>query len=288
MEDCRPFVHVARLLRDAGVNAPEVLAEDLPRGFLLLTDLGHRTYLSALDDASAPPLYSAATDALILLAARHASQASFRPTTRRCSRASSTSFPTGTSRATSASTLTPSQRETLDRAFRAILDNNLAQPRVFVHRDYHSRNLMVAEPNPGVLDFQDAVVRADHLRPRLAAARCLRRVGRGAAASTGRRATGSAREARGLPVGADFADVLARLRMDGRAAPAQGARHLRAPRAPRRQDRLPRRHAARASPTCAPRAGAIPTLAPLAALLDALHERAAGRGLHVLTWRSAR
>jgi aminoglycoside/choline kinase family phosphotransferase len=53
--------------------------------------------------------------------------------------------------------LSPMQQQTLGKAFRLILDNNLAQPRVFVHRDYHSRNLMVCDPNPGILDFQDAV-----------------------------------------------------------------------------------------------------------------------------------
>ena len=81
-----------------------------------------------------------------------------------------------------------------------------------------------------------------------------------------------AREA-GLPVAADFARLLARLRVDGRAAPAQGARHLRAPRAPRRQDRLPRRHAARDGATCARACARYRELAPLLALLDALEGR---------------
>src|SRR4029079_2197864 len=66
MEDCRPYVHVAKLLADAGVHAPEVLAADLERGFLLLTDLGARTYLDALDASSAPALYADAIDALLL------------------------------------------------------------------------------------------------------------------------------------------------------------------------------------------------------------------------------
>ena len=66
MEDCRPYVLVAKLLADAGVHAPEVLAADLERGFLLLTDLGARTYLDALDDASAPVLYVDAIDSLLL------------------------------------------------------------------------------------------------------------------------------------------------------------------------------------------------------------------------------
>jgi aminoglycoside/choline kinase family phosphotransferase len=65
MENCRPFVHVASLLRAAGVHAPQVLAQDLERGFLLLTDLGTRTYLAALDAASARHLYLDALDALV-------------------------------------------------------------------------------------------------------------------------------------------------------------------------------------------------------------------------------
>ena len=69
-EDCRPFVRVAGMLRAAGVNAPEVLAQDLDRGFLLLTDFGATTYLSALNEASATPLFADAIDALRALAAR--------------------------------------------------------------------------------------------------------------------------------------------------------------------------------------------------------------------------
>ena len=159
-----------------------------------------------------------------------------------------------------------------------ILANNLAQPRVFVHRDYHSRNLMVSEPNPGVLDFQDAVYGPDHLRPRVAAARRLRRAGtRSAQIDWAVRYWERARA--GRPAGGRrLRRVLARLRVDGRAAPAQGARHLRAPLPPRRQARLRRRHAARDARTCAARARATATLAPLLALLDALEDRAPAVG----------
>jgi aminoglycoside/choline kinase family phosphotransferase len=64
-EDCRPFVHVARLLREAGLNAPEVLAQDLDQGFLLLSDLGTRTYLQALTAGNAAQLFGDATEALV-------------------------------------------------------------------------------------------------------------------------------------------------------------------------------------------------------------------------------
>ena len=66
-EDCRPFVRIAALMRAAGLNTPEVLAQDLERGFLLLTDLGTTTYLSALNDANADDLFRDAVDALLKL-----------------------------------------------------------------------------------------------------------------------------------------------------------------------------------------------------------------------------
>jgi aminoglycoside/choline kinase family phosphotransferase len=157
MEDCAPFILVAKLLRDAGVHAPEVLAADLPHGFLLLTDLGRRTYLAALDAASAQGLYGAATDALILWQ-RATRPDALPPYDEALLRRELDLFPDWYVSRHLGIALSPTQRETLERAFRAILDNNLAQPRVFVHRDYHSRNLMVSSPNPGVLDFQDAVL----------------------------------------------------------------------------------------------------------------------------------
>ena len=155
-EDSAPFLHVSRLLRNAGVNAPEVLAADLGRGLLLLTDLGDRTYLSALDAASAPALYSDAIDALIRwqCASR---EHELPPYDEALLRRELDLFPDWYVAKHLGVTLTPAQTATLAGAFRQVQDNALAQPRVFVHRDYHSRNLMVGEPNPGVLDFQDAV-----------------------------------------------------------------------------------------------------------------------------------
>ncbi len=157
MEDCRPFVHVATLLREAEVNAPEVLAEDLSRGFLLLSDLGSATYLSALDASTVRPLYVDALDALVRW------QGATRPSElpaydEAMLRRELELFPEWYVGRHLGRTLDAAQRAVLDRSFRMILDNNLAQPQVYVHRDYHSRNLMVCSPNPGVLDFQDAVV----------------------------------------------------------------------------------------------------------------------------------
>lgn len=155
-EDCRPFVHVARLLEDATVHAPRVLASDLARGFLLLTDLGTTTFASALDLASAPSLYGDAIDALIRWQ-RASRENALPPYDDALLRRELALFPDWYVARHLGCALSPAQRASLDRVFEAVLANNLAQPRVFVHRDYHSRNLMVATPNPGVLDFQDAV-----------------------------------------------------------------------------------------------------------------------------------
>ncbi len=155
-EDCRPYVAVAKLLLAAGVHAPAVLAKDLEQGFLLLTDLGTRMYLDALDEATAPALYGDASAALVRwqLASR---DGQLRPYDEALLRGELDLFPDWYVARHLGVALNIAQKAVLDRAFRCILDNNLAQPRVFVHRDYHSRNLMVVAPNPGVLDFQDAV-----------------------------------------------------------------------------------------------------------------------------------
>ena len=155
-ENCRPYVHVAHLLAAAGVHAPAVLAQDLARGFLLLSDLGDRTYLATLDASSARALYADATDALIRwqLATRDGELPPYDEA--RLTRELNL-FPDWYVAKHLGRELTSAQSATLAHAFRLILDHNLAQPTVFVHRDYHARNLMVADPNPGVLDFQDAV-----------------------------------------------------------------------------------------------------------------------------------
>ena len=156
MEDCRPFVHVSSLLREAGLNAPAVLAEDLEHGFLLLTDLGTRTYLAALDAKSAPALYSDAINALIRW--QQATRDGELPPYDEALLARELAlFPDWYVAKHLGISLTPAQERVLAETFRRILDNNLAQPRVYVHRDYHSRNLMCGQPNPGILDFQDAV-----------------------------------------------------------------------------------------------------------------------------------
>src|SRR6185295_18124714 len=141
MEDCRPFVHVSSLMRDAGLNAPAVLAQDIAQGFLLLTDLGTRTYLAELDAKSAQALYSDAINALIRW--QQASRPGVLPPYDEALLSRELAlFPDWYIAKHLGVALTASQQRVLDAAFRSILDNNLAQPRVYVHRDYHSRNLM--------------------------------------------------------------------------------------------------------------------------------------------------
>lgn len=155
-EDCRPFIAVARLFRDAGVHVPEVLAHDLDQGFLLLTDLGNTTYLSALNDSTARELYLASNDALIRI--QQASRPGVLPEyDRALLNRELMLFPEWYVAKHLGVVMNDQQQTILDTVFERILTNNLAQPRVFVHRDWHSRNLMVSDPNPGVLDFQDAV-----------------------------------------------------------------------------------------------------------------------------------
>jgi len=155
-EDCRPFVMVARLFADAGVHVPAILQENLHEGFLLLSDLGSRTYLDALGPGSADALYADANDALVKI--QLASRAGVLPEYDRALLLRELRlFPDWYIAKHIGTVLSPAQTEILDSAFELLLGNNLAQPRVYVHRDYHSRNLMVSDPNPGILDFQDAV-----------------------------------------------------------------------------------------------------------------------------------
>ncbi len=155
-EDCRPFVHVAALMRDAGVNVPDVVAQDLGRGFLLLSDLGPTTYLRAIDAGNADELFRDAIDALIRwqLATRPGALPPYDAT---LLRRELDLFPEWYVGRHLGQELTQHEHADLENVFRIIMASNLAQPAVFVHRDYMPRNLMVSTPNPGVLDFQDAV-----------------------------------------------------------------------------------------------------------------------------------
>ena len=156
-EDCRPFIHVAHLLEEAGVHAPRVHAQDLQAGFLLLADLGTRTYLQELNESSAAGLFGDALDALVRwqLATR---AGELPPYDEALLRREMSLFPDWYIARHRGIELQEKQRESLERVFGLLVASALAQPRVYVHRDFMPRNLMVCEPNPGVLDFQDAVL----------------------------------------------------------------------------------------------------------------------------------
>lgn len=155
-ENCEPFVHVAELFAAAGVNVPRIIAQDLSQGFLLLTDLGNITYLAALNEDSAGELYRDAMNALIRI------QLASRPDvlspydeallTREMQL-----FPDWYVGRHLQASLDDKQQEVLRQTFDSLNRNVLGQGQVYVHRDYHSRNLMLCEDNPGILDFQDAV-----------------------------------------------------------------------------------------------------------------------------------
>jgi aminoglycoside/choline kinase family phosphotransferase len=155
-EDCRPFVRVAELMREAGVNAPRVFARDLERGFLLIEDFGDTTYLAALNEGNADRLFADAIGALLKwqLASR---EGVLPPYDGALLRRECELFREWYVERHLGVELTAAQRQALAAVLELIVARSLAQPRVYVHRDYMPRNLMVTDPNPGVIDFQDAV-----------------------------------------------------------------------------------------------------------------------------------
>ncbi len=155
-EDCAPFVRIAELMAAAGLNVPKVLAQDLAQGLLLLSDLGSTTYLTALNDGNADRLFGDAIEALIRwqLASRDGVLPEYGDA---LLQRELDLFPEWYLRRHLGIELDAAQLQSLGNVFRLIIASNVAQPRTFVHRDFMPRNLMVTQPNPGVLDFQDAV-----------------------------------------------------------------------------------------------------------------------------------
>ncbi len=157
-EDSRPFVSIARLLRECGVNAPEIHALDLDQGFLLLADLGTTSYLDQLNRERADALYGDALDALLTLQQQWPPEVTLPPYDRKLLMREMELFPEWYLGIHRGEALSDEGRQALERQFTLLADSALEQPQVAVHRDYHSRNLMVVEgENPGVIDFQDAV-----------------------------------------------------------------------------------------------------------------------------------
>jgi len=160
-EDCRPFIHVAALLREAGLNAPEVIKQDLDAGFLLLSDLGSTTYLDVLNSTSADRLYGDALRALIAIQAGVDITSAALPTyDESLLQTELNLFKDWYLEKHCNITLNESQQAVWQQTCKILIDSAVGQPKVCVHRDYHSRNLMQVENglNPGILDFQDAVI----------------------------------------------------------------------------------------------------------------------------------
>jgi aminoglycoside/choline kinase family phosphotransferase len=151
------FIQADLLLFAAGLNVPKILEQNIVDGFLLLNDLGNETYLTALNEQSANALYQDATNALIKM--QLASKPDVLPNyDRALLQRELDLFPQWYLHQHLGIELNDLQQAQLKKSFELIIENNLAQAKVYVHRDYHSRNLMVTSVNnPGVLDFQDAV-----------------------------------------------------------------------------------------------------------------------------------
>ena len=159
-ENVEPYLEVARMLGEIGVHAPRVLERNAEEGYLLLTDLGSVTYRMELDDpARAEPLYLAAIDALVRIQAQGVEHARrLPPYDEKLLRFEISLYTDWLLGRHLGIAMEAAEAAALGAVFDALVENAFVQPQVFVHRDYHSRNLMVCPgDNPGILDFQDAV-----------------------------------------------------------------------------------------------------------------------------------
>ena len=158
-EDVRPFVKVAQLMQQAQLHGPQVLAADVERGFLLLTDLGRTLYLDAFAEASPKQADALMRDAIAALVRWQCRVpgAELPPYDEAMLRRELQLFPDWCVAREHGVTWDAAQQQTWQQVSDKLVAAALAQPRVAVHRDWMPRNLMVAEPNPAILDFQDAV-----------------------------------------------------------------------------------------------------------------------------------
>ncbi|VVN87315.1 aminoglycoside phosphotransferase family protein [Pseudomonas fluorescens] len=155
-ENCKPFVDIAQLLATSGINVPKIYAQDLPRGFLLLNDLGNKTYLDVINGENADDLFNDALQALLAFQ-QLPMDAALPSYDVALLRRELELFPEWYVGRELGIQFDQEQRVLWQRVSELLIDSALAQPKVLVHRDYMPRNLMLSEPNPGVLDFQDAV-----------------------------------------------------------------------------------------------------------------------------------
>jgi aminoglycoside/choline kinase family phosphotransferase len=157
-EDVRPYLRVSGLLADTGVHVPRVYAQDVARGLLLLEDLGATSYLALLQAGADPePLYADALAALVKIQVAGAS-AALAPYNRAELLRELSLMPQWFLERHLGLALSAAEQALIAATFEFLIAEALSQPTVFVHRDYHARNLMVvSEANPGIIDFQDAL-----------------------------------------------------------------------------------------------------------------------------------
>ena len=154
-EDCTPFIHISTLIRDSGVNAPAVIARD-DNGFLLLSDLGTKPYLDYLNADTADDMYRDALNALVAMQKIKDHLPAYDELRLQ---AEMDLFEEWYLNKHLGVSLGHDEQTSLAGIFSTLIQNAAEQPQVFVHRDYHSRNLMLLDSNnPGVIDFQDAVI----------------------------------------------------------------------------------------------------------------------------------
>ena len=160
-EDCTAFIRIAKLLFNFGLNVPQILQQDLEQGFLLLNDLGNTVFLSELNNSTVDEMYTVAMNSLLKM--QQNKNPDLPAYDEKLLRTELNLFPDWYLEKQLKVSVTQAQKDILEQTFDILIKNSLAQPQVCVHRDYHSRNLMVNKDNtqePGVIDFQDAVIGA--------------------------------------------------------------------------------------------------------------------------------
>jgi aminoglycoside/choline kinase family phosphotransferase len=158
-EDTGPFVKVATIMADIGLNVPLIRHSHLEKGFLLLSDLGSKQYLSALNESNVDQLYADALQALFTLQLKGPKDGELPPYDHALLMREMELFREWYVKVHLKLTLSSQEEKMMSEVFERLAESALGQPKVCVHRDYHSRNLMLTpHNNPGILDFQDAVI----------------------------------------------------------------------------------------------------------------------------------
>jgi hypothetical protein len=157
-ENCAPFVAIARALRDMGLQAPEIIKADIQQGFLLLTDFGNKTYLSALTVHNADMLYECALRALSIMQSCRQVPTHQLPLFNADFMRQEWAWHQEWFLQKYLGLSIEDDNHRLDQCYELLIASAVEQPQVFMHRDYHSANLMVLPDDVGILDFQDAFI----------------------------------------------------------------------------------------------------------------------------------